>query len=171
MVFGASYWVQFYLAVCEDDCCPVFVLVNSLRLDDLRVWRIVYCHNLTIWYTGHIENECFGTSAFYNTSDILFSHWEWLQYTKSKTRVHTVLTSLVAPVLGYEISAPQDTLRISLTQFMTLTVQNCLEIWRISLSYCCCFLFIQARSSIAFRSLWTFTNSLFIKHCHQIISN
>jgi len=28
----------------------------------------------------------------------------------SKTRVHTVLTSLVAPVLGYGISAPQDTL-------------------------------------------------------------
>jgi len=56
-------------------------------------------------------------------------------------------------------------LRILLTQIMTLTVQDCLEIWRISKPDCCCFLCIQARSSIAYGSLWTFTNSLFIKHC------
>ena len=49
-----------------------------------------------------------------------------------------------------------------------LTVQDCLEIWRISILYCCCFLCTQARSSIAFGSLWTVTNSVIIKQRHKI---
>jgi len=40
---------------------------------------------------------------------------------------------------------------------MTLIGQDCLQIWRISIFYCCCFLCIQARNSIGFSSLWTFT--------------
>jgi hypothetical protein len=27
VIFGAPYWVQCYLAVRVDDCCPVFVMV------------------------------------------------------------------------------------------------------------------------------------------------
>jgi len=48
---------------------------------------------------------------------------------------------------------------------MTLTVQDYLEIWRISILYCYCFPCIQVCSSIGFSSMWTFTNWLFIIHC------
>jgi len=71
----------------------------------------------------------------------------------------------------YALYTDSCILCISLTQIMTLTIQDCLEIWRISILYCCWFLWIQAGSSIGVGSLWTFTNSLFIKHCHQNISN
>jgi len=54
---------------------------------------------------------------------------------------------------------------------MTLPVKDSSEIWRISNLHCCCFLCSLARSSADYSSLWTFTNLLFIKHCHQNISN
>jgi hypothetical protein len=36
VIFGAPYWVQCYLAVRVDDCCPAFVMVFLLRLYDLK---------------------------------------------------------------------------------------------------------------------------------------
>jgi len=52
---------------------------------------------------------------------------------------------------------------------MILTIQDSLEIWRISYLHCCCFHWIVASSSTVFYSLWTFTNSSFTKHCQQNI--
>ena len=46
VVFGAPYWVQSYLIVREDDFCPVFVMVNSLRIDDLNMLDIIQGESL-----------------------------------------------------------------------------------------------------------------------------
>jgi hypothetical protein len=39
VIFGAPYWVQSYLAVCVNDCCPVFVTVFLLLLYDLKCFH------------------------------------------------------------------------------------------------------------------------------------
>jgi hypothetical protein len=43
VIFGAPYWVQFYLAVRVDDCCPVFVMASSCDSITASAFTIARC--------------------------------------------------------------------------------------------------------------------------------
>ena len=50
VIFGAPCWVQSYLAVRVDDCCPVFVTVDLLRPYDLKCFYDSQLFSLIIPY-------------------------------------------------------------------------------------------------------------------------